>query len=138
VTVVVDASIAAKWFIREAGRDDALRLLEASERHAPDLVLAEVANVVWKKAIRGEVTDEQARFICIALKHYVDVLHPADALIESAIAMALRLRHPIYDCLYLACAERVAAPLVTADRRLARAVRGSDLASLALHVDDFR
>lgn len=138
MTVVVDASIAVKWFIREAGRDNALRLLATPDRHAPDLILAEVANTAWKKAVRGEVTDEQARFICIALGGYFHVLHPTHALIESAIAMALRLRHPVYDCLYLACAERVAAPLVTADRRLVRTVRGSGLDSLVLHIDDLR
>jgi predicted nucleic acid-binding protein len=138
VTLVVDASVAAKWFIQEDGRDEALRLLDATERHAPDLILAEVANAAWKKALRGEVTSDHARLIGRTLGHYFDVLHPCDVLIERAVAMALELRHPIYDCLYLACAESVAAPLVTADRRLLRAIRGRGLATLVVHVEDLK
>jgi predicted nucleic acid-binding protein len=42
----------------------------------------------------------------------------------------------VYDCLYLACAERAGAPLVTADRRLITAVQGSALASLVMDLDD--
>jgi predicted nucleic acid-binding protein len=137
MTIIVDASVAAKWFIAEAGRAQAIRLLDIADRQAPDLLLAEVANVVWKKVLRGQVSDDQARFICASLAHCFDVLHPCDALIEHAITMAVILRHPIYDCLYLACAEQTGAPLVTADSRLLAAVHDTDLASLAVHVDAF-
>jgi predicted nucleic acid-binding protein len=56
MTLVVDASIAAKWFIDEKGREQAIRLLDVAERQAPDLLIAEVANIVWKKdpAWRGD------------------------------------------------------------------------------------
>ena len=104
MTLVVDASIAAKWFVAEDGREQALQLLDLPDRQAPDLIVAEVANVVWKKAVRGQVTDAQARAICSALPRYFDSLHTSERLVESAIAIALALRHPLYDCLYLACA----------------------------------
>jgi hypothetical protein len=64
MTLVVDASIATKWFVEEAGREQALQILDWANRHAPDLIVAEVANVVWTKALRGQVTDAQARAIC--------------------------------------------------------------------------
>jgi predicted nucleic acid-binding protein len=134
---VVDASVAVKWFAKESDRELALKVLDAPERHAPDLIVAEVGNVAWKKAIRGEITGEQARFICASLKFYFTSLHRSEALVNRAIEVALRLRHPIYDCLYLACAERTGARLVTADRRLLAALAGSELAALAVHVDDF-
>ena len=137
MTVVVDASIALKWFVNETGRERALRVLDAPERHAPDLIVAEAGNVAWKKAIRGEITGGQARFICASLRHYFVVLHRSEALIGRAIDIALRLRHPIYDCLYLACAKRAGARLVTADERLLAAVAGTALAPLAAHVDAF-
>jgi predicted nucleic acid-binding protein len=136
MTLVVDASVAAKWFIDEAGRSQALQLLDMSDRQALDLLIVEVANVVWKKVRRGEVSNTQARYICASLAHCFDVLHTAEALIESAIALAVRLGHPVYDCIYLACAERAGAPLVTADRRLIPAVQGSALASLVMDLDD--
>lgn len=137
MTIVVDTSVAVKWFIRETGRERALRVLDAPERHAPDLIVAEVGNVAWKKAIRGEVTGAQARFIGASVRRYFAVLHPSHALIDRAIDIALRLRHPIYDCLYLACAERAGALLVTADQRLLAALDGTALASLAIHIDAF-
>jgi predicted nucleic acid-binding protein len=137
MTAVVDASVAGKWFVREAGRKQALEVLDTPERHAPDLIVAEIGNVAWKKAIRGEITGEQARFICTSVRRYFAVLHRSEVLVDRAIEIALRLRHPIYDCFYLACAERTGARLVTADRRLLAALAGSDLAALALHVDDF-
>jgi predicted nucleic acid-binding protein len=136
MTLVVDASVAAKWFIEEAGRAQAIRVLDMADRQAPDLLLAEVANVVWKKTLRGQVSETQALLICGSIAHCFDVLHSSDSLIERAIAIALMLRHPVYDCLYLACAERAGARLATADRRLMAAVRGSALAPLVLDVDD--
>ncbi|MGH6920411.1 MAG: type II toxin-antitoxin system VapC family toxin [Geminicoccaceae bacterium] len=137
MTLVVDASVAAKWFIEEAGRAQAIRLLDVTDRQAPDLLLVEVANVVWKKALRGEVSETQAGFICASIAHCFDVLHSSDSLIERAIVVAIDLQHPVYDCLYLACAERAGARLATADRRLIAAVKGSAFAALVLDVDDF-
>jgi predicted nucleic acid-binding protein len=137
MTIVVDTSVAVKWFVKETGREQALRVLGAPERHAPDLIVAEVGNVAWKKAVLGEVTGEQARFICASLRHYFAVLHRSETLIDYAIGVALRLRHPVYDCLYLACAERVGARLVTADDKLLAVLGGTALASIAVHVDAF-
>src|SRR5918993_2876439 len=130
--VAVDTSVAVKWFVKETGRERALRVLDAPERHAPDLIVTEVGNVAWKKAILGEVTGSQARFICASLRRYFAVLHRSEALIDRAIDIGLRLRHPIYDCLYLACAERAGVRLVTADERLLAVLAGTALAPLAI------
>jgi predicted nucleic acid-binding protein len=138
MTVVVDSSVAVKWFIRETGRERALRVLDATDRHAPDLIVAEVGNVAWKKTISGELTGPQARFICAALRRYFAVLHQSEVLIDRAIEIALHLRHPIYDCIYLACAERAGARLVTTDQRLLEGLAGTSLAPLAVHIDAFR
>jgi predicted nucleic acid-binding protein len=137
MTLVVDASIAAKWFVEEDGREQALHILDVADRQAPDLIVAEIANVIWKKAVRGQVSEAQARFIGAALPRYFEALHSAGALVESAIAIGLALRHPIHDCLYLACARRLGARLVTADQRLLTAIDNTDLAPLAVHIDAF-
>jgi predicted nucleic acid-binding protein len=47
-------------------------------------------------------------------------LVPVSVLRDRALAIAIELRHPVYDCFYLALAERSTAPLVTADERLIR------------------
>lgn len=137
MTVVVDASVAAKLFIRENGRKQALKALDAPSRHAPDLIVAEIANVAWKKAIRGEVTTDQARFISAAVARYFAVLHRSEALVHRAMEIALTLRHPVYDCLYLACAERAGGRLITADRKLLATLQRTEFASIAIHIDAF-
>jgi predicted nucleic acid-binding protein len=69
MTLVVDASVAIKWFVEEDGRQQALHVLDLEERQATDLI-AEVAHGIWKKTLRGEVTDSQASVICAALPRY--------------------------------------------------------------------
>ena len=71
MTLVVDTSVAVKWFVKEDGRERALRVVDATDRHAPDLIVAEVGNVTWNKTILGEITGAQARFICTSLRRYL-------------------------------------------------------------------
>jgi predicted nucleic acid-binding protein len=52
------------------------------------------------------------------------------------IGFALTLNHPVYDCIYLACAETIDGILMTADRRLHRSVHGSEFESLIRYLDD--
>jgi predicted nucleic acid-binding protein len=48
--VVVDASVAIKWYLPEIHSEDALRLIdEERELLVPDLVWSEVGNILWKK-----------------------------------------------------------------------------------------
>ena len=44
-------------------------------------------------------------------------------LADEALRIAVAINHPAYDCFYLALARREAAPLVTADKRLAAAAQ---------------
>ena len=60
---------------------------------------------------------------------------PSSDLVARASAIALEIAHPVYDCLYLACAEVEGAPLVTADGRLrdaAEAYPGVDIWHIAV------
>ena len=77
--------------------------------------------------------DSSARHSDVILRFYTE----AKPLIDCALAIALYLRHPIYDCLYLACAERAGTRLVTADWKFLAALAGTSLASLAVHMDAF-
>ena len=53
MTLVVDASVALKWFVDEDGSDRAVALLDGDEPLiAPDLVVAEVCNAAWKSLRR--------------------------------------------------------------------------------------
>ncbi len=59
-TLVVDASIAIKWVVEEEGTPQALALRKSARLIAPDLLVAECANILWKKARRGELSSEEA------------------------------------------------------------------------------
>ena len=138
MTYVVDASVAVKWFLRESLHDQAGRLLDHVELlQAPDLMVAEVTNIAWKKCIRGEIPGSQAQTIARAIRQSIPLLRPSAELAEQALDIALALNHPVYDCLYIACAEVTDGILITADEELCRAVRGTDFAPLVQHLNDF-
>ena len=56
MTLVVDASVACKWFVAESGSDAAAALLAGDQMLlAPDLIVPEVCNAAWSKLRRGEI-----------------------------------------------------------------------------------
>ena len=128
---VVDAAVAIKWFVAEPLRPAALRLLDPDTAlHAPDLILADLAETVRLRLQRGAMAPEQAR---LALRHApacFERLHPAREIHEQALELGLRLGLPAAPCFYLACARTLDAALVTADARLA----GLDGGPLAISI----
>ena len=122
--LLVDASITVKWFFAENHSREARQLLAPRiVLHAPDFILTEVANVIWKKARRKEIPSAQPYIEELANVPDAIVLQPSRELVIKATALAVQIGHPVYDCIYLACAEAEAAPLVTADERLAQQAR---------------
>jgi predicted nucleic acid-binding protein len=135
--LTVDASIVAKWSIPE-DLSEASRLLlrHRLKLHAPDIVLAEFANIVWKKARRGEIADTEPYEAEYATIRELISLNPVGDLIVPATRIASRIDHPIYDCLYIACAEQTDSILVTADRRLARKAAETLLDATVRHIGE--
>src|SRR5215208_2674995 len=119
MSLIVDASVAVKWFAAEDGSDRAEALLATGEALiAPDLVLAEVSNVMWKKLRRGLLSPDQVVAAARRLPQYFERLIVIGELVERATDLTVMLDHPVYDCFYLALAERERLPLVSADGRL--------------------
>jgi predicted nucleic acid-binding protein len=119
VTLVVDASVAAKWVLPEANADRAAALrAEPGGLLAPTLIVAEIGNAVWKRARRGELTFSDAIAAVGIVRSLMTELVPLQELDQRAMEVALRLDHPIYDCFYLALAERERAAIVSADTKL--------------------
>ena len=138
MSLVVDANLVIKWFVEEELTGEADELLCRSEAFfAPDLVVTEVTNVVWKKVMRGELEAETAKFIAASLHQGQLDLVPSTMLHQRALAIGLEIEHLIYDCLYLALAERLESPLITADQRLIGKTRGSPYAGLVYHLIDY-
>lgn len=133
--LVVDASVAVKWFLREVHAGAAMRILDPNhELIAPDLIWAEFGTVLWKRRRRGEITLATARAILLDFKRYPIATMPVAPLLEAALEIADGIRQSVYDSLYLALAERRECRLVTADRRFRDAVMDSALAAHMLWV----
>jgi predicted nucleic acid-binding protein len=126
---VVDASVAVKWFIEERGTEAAEVMLSGPDKLiAPALIRIEVAAAITRKVRMGEIESTEAEEACRlwigALASGVPMLSPDEENIGSAIELALQIRHPLQDCLYLALARRVDGMLVTADPKFAKKARG--------------
>ncbi len=87
---------------------------------APDLVIAEVTNAAWKFVLFDRMAAESAVSAVRKIVKAFEELVPVSVLRDRALAIAIELRHPAYDCFYLALAERSTSRLVTADERLIR------------------
>ena len=120
--VVVDASVAVKWLVKEQGSDKALAL-NMLRLHAPSLLVAECALALWRKVRAGDLDALDAVTRLGALRHAPLTFAADHELAQTAMPLALELGHPIYDCMYIALALELAAPLVTADKKLAGIIR---------------
>jgi predicted nucleic acid-binding protein len=134
---VVDASIAVKWYVPEIHSPEAERLLDqANELRAPDLIVPEVGNIIWKKIRRGELTEKQGGMIVEAFLDVSIQKHPTAPLLEPAFDGALRTDQTVYDWTYLALALSLECQMVTADERFYKALFGGPLAASLLWVAD--
>ena len=126
---VVDASaVAAAFFNEEHGERASVVLTTSRQLHAPDLIYAELASVIWKRHRRREIDQEEAEqllgdFLRLPLR-----IAPSGELVEAAMQLALRTGRTVYDCLYLALAVKTKCVCVTADKRLANALQDTPLA----------
>jgi predicted nucleic acid-binding protein len=126
-TLVVDASVAIKWILPEDGHEEALRIQDKFQDEevdliAPYLVVAEVANVLWKRERRGDLTALAAQRCFQQFLRDSPILLDSAAVSASALGLALAHGRPVYDCLYLAVALEQHCDLVTADERLFNAL----------------
>lgn len=138
-TLIIDASVAVKWVIAEDGGEDAVRLRSTFISIAPELLLPECANILWKKVQRKELEPNEATLAIALIERSGISFQSMQGLSETATRLAIELGHPAYDCIYLALALRQKLRFVTADKRLLATVaqRGSsELAGLCLALED--
>ena len=121
MTLVVDPSVAVNWFVREPDREAAIALLRGGAALlAPDIIIPETLNVLWRKLRRGEVALQQAVNVANVLPQFFDGIVPSSRFAESAFELSLQMDHPVYDCMYLACALANSGVLVTGDETFRR------------------
>lgn len=121
--VVVDASVLVKLFIDEGDSDQAeLELSKSDLLIAPDLLLPETANILWKYVGRGELSLDSVEAILDDILQIPIRYTESQALIERALRIAIDTKRTVYDCLYIALAELAQTIVLTADERLANSV----------------
>lgn len=126
--VIIDASVAFKLVYEEPDSAAAMAWVGRTELVAPTLIHSEVANALWKKVRRKELVDDGAIDTRIAeLAFYIRTVEET-AHLPRALKLAIELGHPVYDCVYLALAEAAGEELLTADRKLLRAVENGPFA----------
>jgi len=82
---------------------------------APELLVAETANVLLKKQKQGELTDHEAKGIIDDILAMPIRLMPHGPLAPAALDIALRHHLTVYDALYIAVAMEQGAVVFTAD-----------------------
>lgn len=117
--IVVDASAVLEALLRTpAARAVEERLFEPSQTlHAPHLLDVEVAQVVRRYAMNGEIDSERGRMALADLADFPLHRYPHEVLLPRV--WDLRNNLTAYDAMYVALAEVLDAPLLTRDKRLA-------------------
>ena len=129
--VVVDASLAVKWLVREEDTDKALAILRAWHDEevtpaAPHLLPFEVANALHRKVLRGQLSVGDSVRMILQLRGSRLELHQTAELHSRALELASELQQgAVYDAHYLALAEELGCELWTADERFHRATSPS-------------
>lgn len=114
--VIVDSSVAIKWYFDEEGSEEARRLLSREEVGTPDLLLYEFSNYLAHKTF---LTSEEAtafldKLYSLSLQFF---LLPQKGF-RRAIQLAKEFHISSYDACFLALAESLKTRFITADRRL--------------------
>ena len=120
---VLDSSVGFKWLVVEPLTDKARRLRDdyrnaIHELLAPDVFPIEVVHGLTRAERQGRITAAEGAMFLRDLLLTLPQLHPSLALLPKAYAISSRLRIGVYDCLYIALAERETCELVTADDKL--------------------
>lgn len=121
---VIDASVAVKWMVPEAGSREAVALLDrGSQLLAPSLIRVEVAAAVIRQYREKKLSEPEARKALDVWNRLLERralrLVPTDDLFSPAIELSFRARHALPDCLYFAVAEAHSAHIITADKAMA-------------------
>lgn len=135
-SLVLDTSVALKFYLPEEGHEEAVGLLEAAEAGAAELlapgtILPEGYNAIAQQLRRGLLDEEDASGAWEKLLAAPVYTYAIEDLIERAAQIADETGAIVYDTLFIALAEDTQTVMVTADDRLLRALKGTRYASLA-------
>lgn len=125
--VVIDSSVAIKWFVVKPYSTEACLLLDKYQSGellflAPDLINTEVGNIVWKKQQFQGLASIDAQQIVDAFRLLSFPLTPTASLSVEVHQLAVNYKRTVYDAMYLALSLRQQCQFVTADEKLVNAL----------------
>jgi predicted nucleic acid-binding protein len=136
--LVIDSCVCVKWVIHEQDSEKAIDLLGSDiDLIAPDMVLMEAANALWKNVRRGLLTAERAQARLADLPGFFNRLLPSSDFVAEALALGLAMDLPIYDCAYVVASRRSGAKLVTADTKLVAKLANTADGPNVIHLTDW-
>ena len=136
--LVLDASVAVKWYAPEDETREALEIADAAQRGqlllvAPDILLSEFGHTLRKAVLVG-LPRENARALFNVIPRMVELLPSVD-FGQDALELAMLAGGSFYDALYVALSERQNLRVVTADSRM---IKAFDRTGRCVHVKDFK
>ncbi len=135
MTLVIDASVAVKWFLPEEGHYGAKDLAKGDLRLiAPDLLIAELANVLRRKVRFGDMTAAQGLEAVTRVTMPLSELVSSQKLIATGFTISSSMNHSVYDTMYLACA--LADPTAILDGKFAAKAAGAGYGEKVLTLAD--
>lgn len=125
---VIDTSVDIKTYVQEQGSSRAVQLRNeyhqgAHQLIAPDIFPTEMCNVLMILERSGKIKPGEADLFFRQCLSSLPPLFPAVPLLPRALEIAKQFQQTVYDCLYIALAERERCEFVTADDKLVRAVQ---------------
>lgn len=136
--LVIDASVAVKWLVKETDSAAAVDLLVQGLRlKAPRLVRAEVAAAICKRVTSDVLSETEAMTRIGSLESYLDDVVDDLEVMPRGLALAAAMKHHLFDCLYLALALRDDGRLVTADIPFAKKAEAAGHGASVLLLNEF-
>ena len=138
---VIDTSALVKHVIPAEYDDNLERIVSLHQESriqlvAPNFLLVECANVLWKDASRTRESFENVIAALDDLRRINVRLVPQEDLLEDALRLALDMNITVYDALYCTLAQRESAEIITEDRRLRNALDHTNIRYLTLRMWD--
>jgi len=139
--LVLDTSVAAKWYLPEELREEALELSTRVgtgevELLAPSTIGPELFNALFQQHRRGYLSLDEVREFSSSFREAPVSLFEFDPLSPRAVEISLDCGVVVYDALFLALAEEAGTVVVTTDYKLLQALRGTAYARLAHYLAD--
>ena len=134
--LILDASVGLKFCLNEPDVAKALQLRDDARKGlheflAPDIFPVEVSHGLSKAFRQRRLSLDEAKAHYASILTDCPALHPSVALLDRAYELALNLRTPVYDCLYVALAEDQSCSVVTADSKSVATFQGFPVIDLS-------